>query len=126
MNLLGIDWGERKIGLAISENDWIDPWGIVETKKALTKIVQLCQERKIAKIILGRPEGRIVKMVESFAKELEEKLHVPVVWMDETLTTQDAAARMREVGKSQQTRRSEDAFAAAVLLERYQERRGYV
>ncbi|MFH1841059.1 MAG: Holliday junction resolvase RuvX [Candidatus Shapirobacteria bacterium] len=123
MNLLGIDWGEKKVGLAISENGWIDSWGIIETQKASAEIAQLCQERKIEKIILGRPEGRIVKAVEAFGKELKRAIGLPLELQDETLTSQDAAVRMKEVGKKQRERRVEDAFAAAVILEGYLERK---
>jgi putative Holliday junction resolvase len=123
MNLLGVDWGEKKIGLAVSEEGWVKPWEVVARIGVIGKIRGICREKKIKKIILGLPEGKLAKKVKKFSQELEEETKIKVEFLDESLTSQDAIARMRGVGVGQKERRTEDAFAAAVLLEGYLERR---
>ena len=119
MNLLGVDWGERKVGLEVAEDGWVEPWEVIPRIGVIGKIRGICQEKKIGKIILGLPEGRLAEPVKKFSQELRKKTDLPVDLVAETLTSQDALARMKEAGKKQQARRQEDAFAAALVLEDY-------
>lgn len=123
MRLLGVDWGESKIGLAYSEDILSEPWGIIETKNWETDILRICDEQNIERIVVGLSEGRIGEAQKLFAKKLEKATSLPVDLEDETLTTHEAIAKMREAGK---TVRNEDAISAALILQAYLDKLEYV
>jgi len=129
MRILGIDFGLAKIGLAIAEENLVQPLGVVRRSgKFLSKIVEICQKNRIEKIIVGLPEGKIEKKVKKFAREISGVSNLPLEFQDETLTTHEAVAKMIEAGRTRQKRRElEDAVAAACILQEYlEERRGSV
>jgi putative Holliday junction resolvase len=115
MNLLGVDFGKKKIGLAMATGPLSEPVGIV---KNLKEVVRFCQERGIDKIILGLSEGEMAKKQKKVAQRLEELTGLPVELQDETLTTKEAIIKMKQAGKKIK-KREEDAFAAALILQDY-------
>lgn len=125
MKILGIDFGLRKVGLAMSKGILVEPFGVIRNSdKLVDKIVEICQKEKIEKIIIGLPEGEIAMKVKAFAQKLLGKINLPVVFQDETLTTSQAVVKMIEGGKSKKARKEkEDAFAAACILQEYLEKR---
>lgn len=118
MNLLGVDFGEKKIGLALAIGPLSEPIGIV---KNLREIVRICQKHKIDKIIVGISEGEMAKKQKKFARELGNLTGLSVEFQDETLTTREAITRMKQAGKKIKKKR-EDAFAAALILQDYLDR----
>jgi len=121
MNFLGIDFGLRKMGLAFSEGNFIRLLGVVwNSKKVFFKIIEICKENNVGKIIVGLPRGKLLPLVRSFSRELESKSGLPVEFQDETLTTRDAIAKMIEGGvKKKRRKKLEDAAAAACILQGY-------
>ena len=118
MNLLGVDFGEKKIGLAIATGPLSEPVGIV---KNLKEVVRFCQEHRIDKIILGLSEGEMAKTQKKVAQRLKESTGLPIELQDETLTTKEAIMKMKQAGKKVK-KREEDAFAAALILQDYLDR----
>ena len=116
MKILGIDFGQRKIGLAITEGFLAQPLGIIEIRNWKLGISRICQEQDIEKIVVGLPEGRLATEVKKFASQLGKLTDLPVEFQDETLTSQEAVAKMREIGKKL---KDEDAIAAALILQSY-------
>ncbi|MDP3955173.1 MAG: RuvX/YqgF family protein [bacterium] len=116
MRLLGVDWGESKIGLAYSDGILSEPWGIIETKNWKTGIPRICKEQKIERIVVGFSEGKTGEAQKLFVEELQRMTNLPVDLEDETLTTYEAIAKMREIGK---TVKDEDAISAALILQAY-------
>lgn len=121
--ILGIDFGLKKIGLAFSEGELAEPLGTIQkTPKTINKIKNICEERTINKIVIGLPESGIVNEVKQFGKGLERTIHLPIIYQEETLTSQDAVSKMLEGGRSKKFRRQqEDAIAAAIILQNYLE-----
>lgn len=121
MRILGIDYGLRKIGLAISEGILAEPLSVVSNKlSVINKISEICQKHKVEKIIIGMPEGKIVKKVRGFGQKVAELTGLPVSYQDESLTSKEATAKMIEAGKKRKDRRRlEDAIAAAIILQAY-------
>lgn len=123
MNLLGIDFGLKRIGLAWgdSETGLVEPLGVINrSPKLLPRLVKICQTHKIEKIVVGLPDGKLKPIIKDFALELKEMTNLPVALQDESLTSQKALAMMIETGKSKKARQTEkDAFAAAVILQEY-------
>lgn len=118
MNLLGIDYGEKKIGLALASGPLSEPIGVVKISNFKTQIPKICQEYKIEKIVVGISEGRIAARTKKFVQQLKTVINLPIEFQDETLTTQEAVKKMRQAGKKIKGK-EEDAFAAALILQGY-------
>ncbi len=125
MRLLGIDYGLRKIGLAISEGQFARPFCVIrlsEKSRALRKIAKIVQEQNIKKIVIGISEGKMAKLSKEFGKMLSKKLKIEVNYVDETLSTSDAQDFAIQAHIPQRKRRRlEDAYSAALILQRYLE-----
>lgn len=133
--VLGVDVGERRIGLALS-----DPLGW--TAQPLTTLVRageaetlealksLCLRLDVERIVVGLPRtlrgelGPQARRVEAFARALAGATGLPVVFEDERLTTVEAERAMLEADLSRRRRRQAvDRTAAALILQSYLERR---
>lgn len=125
MKLLGIDYGLRKVGLARAEAGLVEPLAVLENSLNLVeRIAKVCQQEGIERIVVGLTNGKLAERIEGFAKKLGLLTRLPIDFQDETLTTQEAIAKMIQAGKKQKDRREfEDAVAAACLLQNYLEER---
>jgi putative transcription antitermination factor YqgF len=115
MNLLAVDFGEKKIGLALATGPLSEPIGIVSHLK---EVVRFCQEHQVDKIIVGLSEGKMAKKQKRISQELAKLTGLPVTLQDETLTTKEAIMKMKQAGKRVK-KKEEDAFAAALILQNY-------
>lgn len=118
--VLSIDYGLKKIGLAIADGEWAEPLMVIANKKekVLSLIEIICQKQKIEKIVVGLPESGLVAEIKKFASDLGKKTVLEVFFQDENLTTQDAIVKMISAGKSRRSRKkNEDAVAAALILQ---------
>jgi putative Holliday junction resolvase len=131
MRLIGLDVGEARIGVAVS-----DPTGTLASARmvlarrpetaALTAIRQLVEEEEAGAIIVGLPRslsGELhsqAALVQQFAELLREHVMVPVHFWDERLSTVEAEREMRASGARRNKRREMiDAVAAAIILQSY-------
>ena len=130
MRILAIDYGRKKIGLALadSEVNLAEPHRVIrfETiEEALKKIEKETEEEKIEKIVVGVSEGKMAEETRNFGKKLRDKLGIPVAFQDETLTTQEAQRFSIEAGIKRKKRKNlEDAYSAAIILQDYLNLRG--
>ena len=121
MKYLGVDFGLRRVGLAISEGVLASPLKILEIKNfkdAVAKIVNLAKEQDFDKIVVGLPEGKIGQTVLGFIKALK-KAGLEVVAADETLSSQKALEEMIALNIPKKKRRVNDDTAAAIILQNY-------
>lgn len=114
MKYLGVDFGCRRIGLAISEGELASPWQVVDAKN----FYGIIKKNSFEKIIIGLPEGKIGKMVTQFVSTLR-KQGFAVETADETLSSKKAMELMIDQKTRQKKRRSNDATAAAIILQNY-------
>ncbi len=123
LKTLGVDYGRRKIGLAMAEGVLAEPWKVIRVEnfdEAVEKVGEVIKIEKIEKVVVGVSEGEMGKESESFSLRLGEILGIPVETFDETLSTQDAQRRAIEAGIGRKKRKAlEDAFAAALMLQSY-------
>jgi len=123
MNILGIDYGKRKVGLATADSALATPLSTIkyqEPEDLLGKLDLVVQEQGISEIVVGVTEGEMEEEQMRFGKLLEEKFGLPVHFQDETLSTHDAQILAREAGIGQlKRRRKEDAYAATIILQGY-------
>jgi putative Holliday junction resolvase len=121
MNLLGIDFGEKKIGLALATGPLAEPIGVIKNSKLKSQISKLCQDHGIEKIVIGISEGTMAEKTKKFSQELAEIMGLPIEFQDETLTTNEAIVKMKEAGKKIKNI-DEDSFSAALILQSYLDR----
>ncbi len=121
MKYLGIDFGLRRIGLAVSEGELASPWQILEVKNfsdAVGKVSQIISEGNFQKIMVGLPEGKMGQNVLGFINALK-KQGFEVITCDETLSSKKALQTMISQGIGQKKRRLQDAYSAAEILQNY-------
>lgn len=116
VKILGVDWGEKRIGVAIARGNLAEPLGVVGSFEELVKIVR---QEGIRQIVLGLPEGKLEIRVRKWGKKLEEDLGIPVVLRNEVLTSRVALEKAIQAGKPRKKRRTLDSFSAALLLQEY-------
>lgn len=125
MTYLGIDYGKRKIGLAISEGDMAGPYGLVyitSLKDGVEKVLQIIRKENIEKVVVGVAEsGESRAITLEFIKQLKKR-GLEVVETEETLSSQAALGKMLELGTTRRHRQTEDAFAAVEILQVYLDR----
>ncbi len=124
---LGIDHGDARIGVAATDDFGIlaHPVETIDQSKgnAIERIAQLAEMRKIRTLVVGLPirmdgtEGSSAAKVRAFADQLRDRIPtIPLVFVDETLTTTNAAAKLREAGRNAKQQKSVIDQAAAVEI----------
>jgi putative Holliday junction resolvase len=126
MTFLGIDYGSRRIGIAVSDSGVLaTPHSVVRNEGDIVeKLATLAAELSADTIVLGLPRrpnsSGHEKTYRDIAERLRQRTCKQVVLWDETLSTADAAARLRESGrKRRDAEREIDMHAAAVILQSY-------
>jgi putative Holliday junction resolvase len=128
MRSLGLDVGDRRIGVALSDPEGIlaSALTVVERREdslAIKAIVDIIDQKQVEQIVVGLPRsldgslGRQVDKVKEFTRRLGRYTKVPVVFRDERLTTV-MAQRLRRLSGGRKGR-GDDAQAAALILQSY-------
>ncbi len=124
MKYLGIDYGEKRVGIALSDDGGrvAMPSLILDNSETLlAEVKELCREMKIGTVVMGLSldssgkENPIMKKAKSFAIVLEKNTKTPVVFEKEWFSTVEAR---RAPGAKAQV----DDAAAALVLQRYLDR----
>lgn len=121
MKYLGIDFGLKKIGLAMSAGELASPWQIIDVRNftdAVEKISRIIVDGDYNKVVVGLPEGKTGKNVAGFVNALGKR-GFKVDIADETLSSQKALETMIETGIRRRKRHHEDAYSAAEILQNY-------
>ncbi|HEY8484916.1 MAG TPA: Holliday junction resolvase RuvX [Longimicrobiales bacterium] len=136
--ILGIDYGERRIGLAIS-----DPTATIAQplptllrrrgkRPPVAAIARLAEEHQVDEIVLGLPltpegeESDWTQEVRAFGEKLAERTGRPIHFVDERLTSARAERTIRDLGLRRRQRQQKDrvdATAAMLILQTYLDRR---
>lgn len=132
--ILGIDYGERRIGLALS-----DPTGIIASplptlvrrkgkRPPVAPVARLVEENEVAEIVVGLPltlegeESDWTREVRAFGDALGERTGLPIAYQDERMTSVQAERAVRSLGLSRRQREEKervDAAAAVLILQAY-------
>lgn len=131
MRILGLDYGRKRIGVAISDELGVAARSLstIERKtldKDRAEIKRLVEEFDVERIVIGYPltldgkEGIQCERVSKFVVILEERISIPVVKWDESLSTKEAEDVLIEANMGRKKRRKVvDKLAAAIILQRY-------
>lgn len=129
--ILAIDYGSRRVGLAVSDALGITAQGLetLERKNKrsdFARLERLIREYQIVEIVLGNPlrmsgeEGTQSRKVAEFADELRRRFGLPVHLWDERLTSSEANRLLREAEVSLQRRtQAVDRMAATLILQSF-------
>ena len=131
MRSLGLDIGDKRIGVALSDPGGIlaSPLTIVsrqDDKTDIEAILKIVSQNQVAKIIVGLPlsmngkAGKQAERVKDFTRELCRYTDIPVELRDERLSTVSARRMMREGNNRRAGKKMRyDAAAAAIILQGY-------
>ena len=131
MRILGLDYGNKRIGIAICDELGLTAQGlptIIRKNRAqvLEAIRGLIGNYGVESIVIGYPvrldgtEGIQCEKVNRFASRLEATFALPVIRRDETLTTREAEGILREAGMHRDKRKNMvDRLAATLILQGY-------
>ncbi len=135
MRVLGLDPGEKRIGLALSDPLKISatPYAVLargRLEEDLEVVAGIVGAHEVDEVVVGHPislDGlahAAAQAAEAFARALQERLDVPVVLWDERLSTAQAERALLEGDVSRKSRRQTiDKVAAAIILQSYLDRR---
>ena len=133
MKILGIDYGDSSIGLALSDKLFITAHAIgryrVQNRKADALYFRdLVKKHQVSKIIIGLPlqmdgsEGVRVKKTKEFARWLEKTVGLPIKFWDERLTTRQALQVLHQQKiDGRKKKKLKDQVAATIILSNYLE-----
>ena len=134
MRILGLDYGSKTVGVAVS-----DPLGITaqnlevitrkqenKLRKTYARIEELAREYDVGLFVVGLPlhmsgdEGERARLAREFAENLERRTGIPVKMQDERLSTVSADRILEEAGVRKENRKEYvDGIAASYILQAY-------
>jgi len=126
MKILAIDYGDKNIGIAITDEMGMIPipFSVEENNEFFAeKLLKIVKEKKINKIIAGFPinlkgnEGFQAKKVKDFFNDLGKKVDIDIELIDERYSTRSSIDRLKKMNKK--NIKEVDKFAAAIILENY-------
>lgn len=138
MRIMGLDFGSKTVGVAISDPLLLTAQGIEiirrkeenKLRQTLARIEELIVEYGVEEIVLGYPknmnntEGVRVELTKEFQDKLERRTGLPVTLWDERLTTVAADKAMMEAGILREERKEHvDRIAACFILQGYLDKR---
>ena len=129
--ILSLDLGEKRIGVAVSDELRMIARSLTVLQRQsrladFERIRQIVDEQAVTLIIVGLPvlasgqEGEKAAWVRDYAQDMHGKLGIPLQYWDESYTTVQAEASLRERGiRGRKGRKQVDAVAAAFILQSY-------
>jgi putative Holliday junction resolvase len=141
VRVLGIDYGARRIGLALSDatGTLASPWRLIERpaserdtlaiiEREITLLIE--HEDGLRAVVVGWPRRldgsatHLTPIVEAFARALEQRVAVPVILQDERLSSHEAESRLAVQERDWRRRKAKlDAASAAIVLQDYLDHR---
>lgn len=134
MNYLGIDWGEKRIGLAYADEIGIAlplPAAVAASKKERMRHIEtMIEQRRAAELIVGYPlnmDGSVgfkAREVDEFIEELKKRFRLPIHRVDERLSSHSVEQGLKGQKKQPSRQSGEiDSRAAALILQDFIEER---
>jgi len=131
--ILGIDYGAKKIGIALGVGDTISPLTVIENGKnkrlrltAVNNLIKSIESERVEAVVVGIPildgkESISAKDIRLFMKEVEKKISssIEIYYVDESKTSKDAVKSAISFGISRKKRKDDHAFSACEILKRW-------
>jgi len=131
MRIMGIDYGEKRFGIALSDPLGITAQGLPTVERTsiqedIKKIINIIQEKEVQEIVVGLPKhlnntlGDKAKEVLNFIDTLKKHINIPIKPFDERFSTVRANRAMLEGDLSRKKRKERvDMIAAQLILQGY-------
>jgi putative Holliday junction resolvase len=130
MRMLGLDIGDRRIGVALSDPEGIlaSPLTVINRRDEsfdIEAIKDIINRQQVGQVIVGLPLsldgslGQQAEKVKDFVRKLSEQVEIPVEYRDERLTTVFAERLAQASGGKKAKKARHDAQAAAIILQGY-------
>ena len=133
MRILGIDFGKKRVGIAVSDPLGLtaQPFDVLENNKRLISMIkEICKEKEVSLIVIGLPKSLSGELNTSardaiyFSEKLKAGIDIPVEMYDERFSTSLVQQAFRQTGVSEKKGRSViDKMAAAIILSDYLNRK---
>ncbi len=128
--LLGLDYGSRRVGIAVSDESDTLATAIGTHRSGrdgslFARLHDLIDERRITALVLGLPltaagrEEKTAGQVRAFAAKLETEFGLPVILVDERFSSREAENYLRQGGRRRRGKEAVDATAAEIILQRH-------
>ncbi|MCX6713156.1 MAG: Holliday junction resolvase RuvX [Candidatus Vogelbacteria bacterium] len=120
MRYLGLDFGHKKIGVALSDErgDFVYPYSVIPTAGAEQAVLDICTREGAGEIVMGDTKdlgggaNPVSERAEKFAEDLKQKTNLPLHFQTEVFTSREAE---RIIGDDEMR----DARAAAIILQSF-------
>lgn len=123
--ILGIDWGQRKIGLALAHPDIgiASAWDVViNDDHVFEAVAKVVANHDVEMIVIGKSahgsQNDNVDAIEKFGEQCHKTCGVPVQYITEMFSTREAHHNLKQAGKKN-VDRHDDAEAARIILQNY-------
>lgn len=129
MKYLGIDYGTKRIGVALSDDEGkiAFPKTILENNKnTISQIKEICEDEEVEGVVVGESldsQGNpniVHAAAKSFAKDFAAATRLPIYWKSEFMTSHHSAIGLK---KGEFKKDNIDASAAALILQRFLDKR---
>ena len=132
--ILAIDYGEKRIGLAVSDSKGViaSPLDVLRITKnrntdaILEDILLFVEEYRVKTILIGQPQmfketySKSIDKIQKFAKKLSDITEVPVIFQDESYSTIQAQNMLLSLGQNTKSTKSKiDMISATVFLQEF-------
>ena len=137
MRILGIDYGEKRIGVSLCDELGIAAHALTvihrrDITRDIDSLVELVTSNNVEKIVIGYPvrlngeEGIQCQKVNNFILLLEQTINIPIIRENEAFSTVEAQTTLRETKTKRKKHKSViDKIAACFILQTYLEREAY-
>ena len=116
---LGIDFGTKRIGLALSYGTLAEPCKIINgenQESAIAEIKKIIDSEKVEQIVLGLSENEMARKTQDFGAKLESFFpQIPLFYHDETLSSYQVGEFMKNRSLTQRKKPRDDKAAALIL-----------
>jgi putative holliday junction resolvase len=135
MILIGVDYGKKRVGISIARDPYRQafPFKVLEGKGAEGEIANIVRQEKVGLVVVGLPlslqntDTEQSIRIRTFVRRLGRRITVPIVFEDETLSSETAKEQLGIEGEPSVKLRESgriDAHSAAVILQSYLDRNG--
>ena len=119
MKVLSLDYGTKRIGVAVSYASLAQPLTILPNDAHLiAAIMDLIDQHHIQQIVVGLSENEMAKKTQEFVRQLQLATSLPIIFIDETLTSFQVHEWLK-TASAKKRREPIDHYAAAVILENF-------
>jgi putative Holliday junction resolvase len=121
---LGVDPGQKRVGIALGQGSLAIALEVVDRQSAMQRILEIAAEKQAERIYVGLPislagsNTASTSQAVEFAKEVQSRLEIPVLLLDERLTTSQSLRNLRDAGlNTKSNKHALDAESARLLVD---------